>query len=171
MSSIPAEPVNRFLWCLPHILKMEGGYVNHPADPGGATNFGITQRTYDRWRKRHVLPVQDVRRIAQEEVRSIYRTDYWQAADCGALAPHMDLVHFDAAVNHGVGRATRMRAQVAHEVAYLQLRWQFYHDIVARRPSQRVFLRGWRNRMRHIAAVCGRAGLFPSEAELVSAGR
>jgi len=56
--------------------KWEGGFVNHPADPGGKTNFGITQRVFDAWRKSWGLPTLDVRMIGREEVAQIYFHNY-----------------------------------------------------------------------------------------------
>ena len=53
-------------------LRWEGGYVNHPADPGGATNKGVTQRAYDAWRVRRGQTKRDVRAITGAEVHAIY---------------------------------------------------------------------------------------------------
>ena len=61
--------------CLAQVLKYEGGYVDHPKDPGGPTNKGITQAVYDEWRKKSGLSVQSVRNIAQSEVEAIYRQE------------------------------------------------------------------------------------------------
>lgn len=87
------------------VLKWEGGYSNHPQDPGGATNFGITQRTYDSWRKSKGLPTRDVRDINREEVAQIYREWYWNPLDIEGQNPALQLIAFDSAVNHGVGKA------------------------------------------------------------------
>jgi lysozyme family protein len=89
------------------VLKFEGGYVNHPRDPGGATNKGVTQNTYNSWRKRQGLPAQSVKNITQAEVESIYRRDYWDAVRGDDLPSGVDLATFDYAVNSGVGRAVR----------------------------------------------------------------
>ena len=59
------------------VLAHEGGYVNHPDDPGGATNYGVIQRTYDAYRRRKRLSPQSVRAITMDEVRDIYRDQYW----------------------------------------------------------------------------------------------
>ena len=93
--------------CLRFVLRWEGGYVNHPSDPGGATNKGVTQRTFDSWRLRAGKPRADVRTITDEEVHAIYAVDYWLAAKCDTLPAPLDLVVFDTAVNMGVGRAVR----------------------------------------------------------------
>src|SRR5690625_6246703 len=67
---------------LPTILRHEGGYVDHPQDPGGATNYGITQTTYDGWRGVPRVASRPVRLITQEEVRAIYLERYWRPARC-----------------------------------------------------------------------------------------
>jgi hypothetical protein len=61
---------------LPKVLAHEGGYVNHPADPGGPTNKGITQAAYDRFRLGRRLPSRPVRSIDAGEVAAIYRGGY-----------------------------------------------------------------------------------------------
>ena len=78
-------PSAAFQASLPFILRWEGGYVNHPADPGGATNKGVTQRVYDDWRVRRGMPARDVRQITDGEVHAIYEAGYWRrrrAATC-----------------------------------------------------------------------------------------
>jgi lysozyme family protein len=103
---------SNFPAALKHVLKHEGGYVNHPLDPGGATNFGITKRTLERYRGRKVS-IAEVRALSREEAGAIYRQFYWDAAQCDGLAPGIDFAVFDAAVNQGVGRAARFLNQAA----------------------------------------------------------
>lgn len=98
---------DRFDHWLPHILKHEGGYVNHPKDPGGATNKGIIQRTYDSWRDRQGQPRQSVRNITDAEVAAIYRRDYWDAIKGDDLPAGVDYCVFDFAVNSGINRAAK----------------------------------------------------------------
>ena len=50
-------PSAAFEASLPFVLRWEGGFVDHPNDPGGRTNKGVTQKVYDAWRKRQGLPV------------------------------------------------------------------------------------------------------------------
>ncbi len=64
-------PSASFADSLPFILRWEGGYVNHPADPGGATNRGVTQKVYDAWRAKQGQAAQDVRQWSDAEMRSI----------------------------------------------------------------------------------------------------
>jgi lysozyme family protein len=90
------------------LLKVhEGGYVNHPRDPGGATNKGVTQRTYDAYRARINQPRQDVRSISHFEVRTIYKQQYWDAVQADHLPHGVAYCVFDAAANSGPGQAAR----------------------------------------------------------------
>lgn len=89
------------------VLAHEGGYVNHPKDPGGATNMGVTQRTYNAYRARRGLPAQSVRGIASDEVAEIYKTQYWDAVRADDLPAGLDYAVFDYAVNSGPSRAMK----------------------------------------------------------------
>lgn len=89
------------------VLLHEGGYVNHPRDPGGATNRGVTQAVYDGYRKTRGLPIQSVRMITEEEVRAIYRFQYWDRVHGDLLPTGLDYAVFDFAVNSGVSRAAK----------------------------------------------------------------
>ena len=89
------------------VLVHEGGYVNHPADPGGATARGITQATYDAYRKRLGLGVRSVKMLADDELRDIYRKQYWDMVKGDELPSGVDYAVFDFAVNSGPGRAIR----------------------------------------------------------------
>lgn len=155
---------------LPTILRHEGGYVDHPQDPGGATNYGITQTTYDGWRGVPRVASRPVRLITQEEVRAIYLERYWRPARCDDLPPRLRLPHFDCAVNCGVAQAAKIlqralgvaddgiigpitlraanerpSATVVDDMLWERLR--YYRDIAVRqRPDGRdlrTFLPGW----------------------------
>ena len=97
----------RFQRALPKILVHEGGFVNHPDDPGGATNKGITQRTYNNWLRSQGTEQRSVRQITDEEVHAIYREGYWDSVQADKLPPGVAYCVFDAAVNSGPGRAVR----------------------------------------------------------------
>jgi lysozyme family protein len=90
-----------FARALPRVLVHEGGYVNDPADPGGATNKGVTFRVYDAYRTRKGLETRDVRQITSEEVSDIYRLQYWNEVHGDELPAGVDYVLFDGAVNSG----------------------------------------------------------------------
>ena len=166
---------------LPFILRWEGGYVDHPDDPGGRTNKGVTQKTYDQWRARQGLASRNVRSIEDEEVKAIYESDYWTPPRCDLLQRQLDLVQFDTAVNMGVGRAVRFlqgalgcsvdgdfgpnteRAASACDlgatvIAYCDEREAFYRRLAERKPRLGVFLRGWLNRLNALRKEVGLPG-------------
>lgn len=90
-------------------LRYEGGFVNNPRDPGGATNLGITQRTLSAWRRRPVS-VAEVRALTRDEAAAIYKALYWDHIHGDALPGGVDLMLFDIAVNMGVGRADQFES-------------------------------------------------------------
>lgn len=93
--------------CIAEVLKHEGGWSNHPDDPGGATMRGVTQAVYDAYRKRNGLHTQTVRSIGEVELRDIYRKQYWDVIRGDTLPRGVDLALFDFAVNSGPMRATK----------------------------------------------------------------
>ena len=90
--------------CLPVILAAEGGFVDDPADPGGATNLGITRATLSGWIGRPAS-IADVEALTPAAVAPIYLARYYNPAHAGDCPPGVDLMVFDEAVNQGVGRA------------------------------------------------------------------
>lgn len=130
------------------VLKHEGGYVNHPADPGGATNKGITTRVYHEYLATKGLPPADVKHISNADVADIYRTQYWNTAKCDVLPEPMATFQFDSAVNHGVNKANWFLANSRGDPAkYLELREDFYRHLARTRPAMQVFLKGWLKRI------------------------
>ena len=101
---------DNFSRCLSEILRHEGGYVDHPADPGGATNKGITIGTYAGWKGRKVTKA-ELRAISDAEVAAIFRRKYWDVVRGDDLPAGLDLVAFDAAVNSGPARGARWLQQ------------------------------------------------------------
>lgn len=104
--SLPAAGP-RFAFCLAFVMREEGGYVNHKDDNGGATNHGITHRTLADWRGVPSVTNEQVRDMAPEEARAIYRARYWNAVRGDEMPPGVDLALFDWAVNAGPARAVR----------------------------------------------------------------
>lgn len=86
-----------------HILRLEGGYVNHPDDPGGETKFGISKRAY---------PELVIKEITIEKAKEIYERDYWKRCQIDGLPSAIRLMVFDAAVNQGPVQAIRMLQEV-----------------------------------------------------------
>lgn len=80
------------------ILGSEGGYSNHPEDPGGETKYGITKRDY---------PDLDIKNLTVEQAKRIYRSNYWDTVRGDFLPSHVATLVFDSAVNQGPGRAIR----------------------------------------------------------------
>lgn len=95
-------------WLLVH----EGGYVNHPKDPGGATNRGVIQRTYDGYRKRMGQPTRSVKSITNDEVMAIYKSQYWDKVMGNDLPAGLDYAVYDFAVNSGPSRAVKFLQQL-----------------------------------------------------------
>lgn len=89
-----------------YILASEGGYVDHPKDPGGATNMGITHKTLAAWRGRSVTK-EDVRRLTQAEALAIYEAQYWRAIGADRLPAGLDYAVADYAINSGPSRAVK----------------------------------------------------------------
>lgn len=85
----------------------EGGFVNHPRDPGGATNRGVTQRVYDAWRDRNGVERRSVRFLTGPEHDAIYLRQYWLPVRGDELPSGLDATVFDFAVNSGVSRAVK----------------------------------------------------------------
>lgn len=98
-------------------LAYEGGFSNHPADPGGATMKGVTQATYDAWRSNQRLPKQTVRNISEKEIHAIYKGQYWDLCQCDDLPSGVDAAVFDYAVNSGVRRAVQDLQRVSGSAA------------------------------------------------------
>ena len=95
-----------FKKALKHVLVHEGGWADHPKDPGGATMKGVTLATY----RRHFgedRSKDNLRNIADEELEQIYRSGYWGKCRCDELPTGVDYAVFDAAVNSGPGRSAK----------------------------------------------------------------
>lgn len=162
MSSLPDA--------LAFTLHWEAGYVDNPDDSGGATNKGITQATYDRYRLSLGEITQSVGLITDDEVQAIYTEMYWNPAHCSLLSNRLACCHFDWSVNHGVngamhtlqqalgvpadgvwGPQTQNAANITAEDetidAYLTLRRTRYQQIAEADGTQMQFLKGWLSRV------------------------
>lgn len=142
------------------------GYVNDPSDRGGETKFGVAKNPN---------PDVDIAKLTWAEAKDIYYKKYWLAAKCDQLPGRYAALHFDVAVNSGVGRAAKFLQRAlgieddgvigpvtlrkANETDVFLLcesvclqREQFYNSIVARDPSQAKFLKGWLRRVNELRA-------------------
>ena len=138
-----------FKTALQFVLKWEGGYVNNENDKGGATNYGITQNTYNGWLSSQGLPYKDVRYITREEVEKIYYKNYWLKAGCEKMSPKFALLAFDTAVNMGVSRVNQFMkaAQWKYPEKFIAARRAKYEEF-AQYGNQKIFLQGWLNRLK-----------------------
>jgi len=169
------EPEDRFATALRFALRWEGGFSDHPADTGGRTNHGITERNYHAWLSARGEALKPVEQIDQDEVHAIYYSNYWLTARCPSFSPDVDRLQFDAAVNHGPGGAGRILQRALRDAGqaitvdgavgpmtiaasqnvdsqilsrlYIDQRRDLYRRIVAKNASQEVFLKGWLNRV------------------------
>ena len=92
--------------CLIMLLKHEGGFVNHPKDPGGMTNLGVTKAVYDKWIGR-TSTEQDMRNLTPKDVAPIYKKNYWDRVKGDDLPSGVDWACFDWAVNSGSKRPSK----------------------------------------------------------------
>jgi lysozyme family protein len=164
---------NRFQAALARVLRWEGGLVNHPNDPGGITNYGISlrfleEKGIDVNGDGHV-DAADIQSLTPEKIGPIYCSFFWCRAYDELRSEAVASYLFDMAVNMGQDRSTRIAQQAAgvpvdgklgpQTVAALDsqpqalalgnlkaLRAQFYRDLAARKPALSVFLKGWLRR-------------------------
>ena len=171
-------------------LKWEGGYSNHPLDPGGATNYGIIQSRYDQYRKSKGLATQSVKFISKAEYEEIYDVYYWDPVRAQYVSGPLGLALFDTAVNLGVGGCiSRLQAslkvpitgkwtqaisdvihssdQTAVAINICKLRIAKRYARVKQKPSQTVFLKGWLNRdndlLKKVKSLAGVSSLAVDE--------
>lgn len=150
--------------------KRACGYVNDPDDTGGETKFGIAQNKN---------PDICVETLTMVDAQKIYFERYWLAAKCDRIASPLSLLHFDTAVNMGVGAAAKLLQTALGLVAdgvigpktlaaiaaikdpselctkYLNLKQARYDAIVKANPSQAKFAKGWRNRNEEMRKFLG----------------
>jgi len=98
--------------CFTMVLKHEGGYVNHPKDPGGMTNLGVTKRAWEQYVD-HDVTEADMRALTPETVKPFYKAMYWDKIKGDDLPSGVDYAAYDLAVNSGVGRAAKYLQQIA----------------------------------------------------------
>lgn len=163
--------LSNFPAALALVLKSEGGFVNHPSDPGGMTNLGVTRNVWRDWVKRDVDDA-EMRSLTPELVTPLYKARYWDACKCDDLPRGADYAVFDAAVNMGpgraakllqaalnvtadgaIGRATIAAAAAADPVELLEAfslgKETFYQSL----PTFATFGKGWLNRVAHVQSA------------------
>ena len=165
--------------CLAFTLRAEGGFSDHPVDPGGATNMGITRATLAAVRG-HAVSKADVRALTRDEAADIYRSLYWKAVRGDELPGGVDAVVFDHAVNSGPKAAIRalqgalsfkqdgvlsrrcvLAAQGSDYGALVRKLCTARMDFLRRLSTWLVFRRGWTSRMAALEkmalALCAQA--------------
>jgi lysozyme family protein len=158
--------------CLREVLVHEGGYSNHPSDPGGRTNLGVTQATYEDWIG-HPVSEQIMRKLTPALVTPLYKQKYWNVVRGDELPIGLDLCVFDFAVNAGPQRAARYLqrlvgaqtdgvlgpktisltlqyvSSLSHGYAakkYQDMRLEYYHQL----KTFNTFGRGWSRRVTEV---------------------
>jgi len=98
--------------CFALVLKHEGGFVNHPKDPGGMTNLGVTRTNWELFLD-HDVTEADMRARTPEMVKPFYKKNYWDRIRGDELPSGVDYAAYDLAVNSGTGRAAKYLQQIA----------------------------------------------------------
>lgn len=93
---------------LKHLLAHEGGWSDHPADPGGATMKGVTLQVFREFKRNPHITKEELRNISDEDLATIYKKRYWDAVRADELLSGVDYAVFDCAVNSGPGRAIKI---------------------------------------------------------------
>jgi lysozyme family protein len=178
---------------LRRLLIHEGGYADHPADPGGPTKFGITLADYRRHVKQDANAA-DIRAMNVAQAKAIYRANYWNALRCDELPAGIDYAVFDYGVNSGIGRSGKVLrrllgfADATHIVTDAVIEAARKRDAAAlvnaicnerlaflqRLRTWPVFGRGWTRRVAEVRSVAltmaQRAGATPVGKPAVGAG-
>ncbi len=153
------------------VLHHEGGFVNHPADPGGMTNLGCTKKVWEEWVGRSVTEA-EMRALKPSDVAPLYKARYWDKVRGDDLPSGVDYAVFDAAINSGPGRAAKWLQEVAgvpadgaigpKTLAAVRAKpaAEIVEDYSARRlaflqalPTWATFGRGWGRRVSEVAGV------------------
>lgn len=166
----------RFDRCLRFVLHEEGGLADVKGDHGGLTNFGISTPTFNAAKARGLIKASRVDALTKAEAEHVYWSLYWIEPRCYEFPAPLDLLAFDAYVQHRPGPAAELlqtavgtvpdgvigpkTIAAAHQVEavaaierYAYARERLYREIVKADPSQERFLRGWLNRVAHVKAA------------------
>lgn len=163
---------NNYTSCLNATLKWEGGYVDHPDDPGGKTNRGVTQGRYNEYREDEGLSTRSVKSLTEAELQAIYKRYYWDVIKGDELPAGVDLAVFDYAVNSGPSRSVKhlqgiLGVSVDGNLGEETLKAVYRTDpkvlvnaVMYRRQKfvrglgiYKTFGKGWENRIRDIRKV------------------
>jgi hypothetical protein len=132
-----------FAWAISHILKVEGGWSNHPADGGGKTKFGIIESVA----KRHGI---NVSTITLPQAIKIYYQDYWLQSGADKAQKPLNLAIMNSYVNSGKKWGISGATPLEQAKNYIQKQDDYYTSIYTSRPSQTVFKTGWHRRTKYM---------------------
>ncbi|MDO4560830.1 MAG: glycosyl hydrolase 108 family protein [bacterium] len=99
------------------VFGSEGGYSDHPNDRGGATNMGITSGTLARAFSQKIVGYKDIKALTRADAAEIYRAFYWRPSKADKMPEPLCILHFDAAVNHGLGGSARLMQRAINNYA------------------------------------------------------
>lgn len=152
------------------VLEDEGGFVNHPKDPGGMTNLGVTKRTWEAWVGREVDEA-EMRSLTPDIVKPLYKKNYWDKVKGDQLPSGIDYATYDLAVNSGPGIAIRYLQKIAGVPAdgilgpksmdaimacnpeeTVDALCDMRLDYLKRLPTWATFGKGWAKRVASVAA-------------------
>jgi lysozyme family protein len=106
--------ISTFEYAMRLLLRHEGGFVNHPKDPGGMTNLGVTKAVWEAHTGKPATEA-DMRALTPEAVQPVYKSRYWDAIRGNELPHGVDYCLFDCAVNSGPGRAVKILQYVLYQ--------------------------------------------------------
>jgi lysozyme family protein len=160
-SSSEISDRDKFEKAMKFVRVVEGGKFNHPNDPGGFTNMGLTQRDY---------PNLDLKNLTRKQADDIFYKDYWRKSSASKLPDPVYVSYFDSVVNTGLGRANKILQQALNvkqdgkigpitlkaindykdpvklAIAVADSRQSFYERLTKNRPQFKSFIRGWTRR-------------------------
>ncbi len=146
--STPLDPDKTFDKVMEYVFRDEGGYVNHPKDPGGATNMGVTQRTYNGYCKQKGIPTKSVKDLTKDEAKQVYYELFWEKSGAKDIAQNgnekLAYVVFDTAIHSGIPRAKKLLAKSNGDAEkMLDNRLAFMKGL----STWNTFGKGWTNRI------------------------
>jgi len=161
------------------VLKHEGGFVNHPKDPGGMTNLGVTKKVWEEFVGREVDEA-EMRALTPDVVKPLYKKNYWDKIKGDQLPSGVDYAAYDLAVNSGTGRAAKYLQRIAgvpddgvigpksmeailscDPVQTVDAICDMRLDFLQRLPTWGTFGKGWGRRVEEVKSI----GLQMAKAE------
>jgi lysozyme family protein len=166
--------VTTFDRAMTFVLKWEGGYVDHPSDPGGETNYGIAKRSH---------PDLDIKMLTKEKAKEIYKEEYWDKIRGDELPDVVAVALMDYSVNSGVSRASKALQSIVHAEADGQIgpntvkqvkvatellgekriaqklvmqRSDFLCGLIVKKPDMALFMKGWMRRTHSLMIEVGK---------------